>query len=320
MTTRWNTVIAALAYMAAMCALGAGGTVAGYAQPDTSAAPSEARSSAGAGEPADETAGDAEAPGAAADETPGAGTKDQAEEATPPADEATEKPDAAAADADDKDHADKHEAGKDEAGKTDAEDTGSSDAAAKPEGASGEVAATDKAASDSADAASSAAAEKVKSGDIPVPTDPIAVTAFNVLEKHCARCHQAGPTLKRQKPAKNFGNILHLEQISTEPALILPGNPDGSKLFIQIAKKEMPYDCYQEFDCKVEPTEEEVRAIYDWIKSSRSARGRRVHRAEPDRRGGHCHRDRGRSRGPARAPAKRHALHHAVELLQCLCA
>ncbi len=114
---------------------------------------------------------------------------------------------------------------------------------------------------------SSAAADEVKSGGIPVPTDAVAVTAFNVLEKHCARCHQAGPTLKRQKPAKNFGNILHLEQISTEPSLILPGNPDGSKLFIQIAKKEMPYDCYQEFDCKIEPTEEEVRAIYDWIKS-----------------------------------------------------
>lgn len=111
-----------------------------------------------------------------------------------------------------------------------------------------------------------AAAEKVKAGDIPVPADKVALAAFDVLEKHCARCHQAGASLKRQKPAKNFGNILHLEEISTEPSLILPGNPDGSKLFIQIAKKEMPYDCYQEFDCKAEPTEDEVKAIYDWIK------------------------------------------------------
>jgi len=29
----------------------------------------------------------------------------------------------------------------------------------------------------------------------------------------------------------------------------------------------MPYDCYQEFDCKAEPTEQDVQAIYDWIKS-----------------------------------------------------
>jgi hypothetical protein len=29
----------------------------------------------------------------------------------------------------------------------------------------------------------------------------------------------------------------------------------------------MPYDCYQDFSCKRPPTEEEVKAIYDWIKS-----------------------------------------------------
>ena len=51
------------------------------------------------------------------------------------------------------------------------------------------------------------------------------------------------------------------------PISMLPGNPDGSHLFIQIAKKEMPYDCYQEFDCKEEPSEAEVQAVYDWIKS-----------------------------------------------------
>ena len=29
----------------------------------------------------------------------------------------------------------------------------------------------------------------------------------------------------------------------------------------------MEYDCYQEFDCKEEPSEAEVQAVYDWIKS-----------------------------------------------------
>lgn len=112
-----------------------------------------------------------------------------------------------------------------------------------------------------------AAANKVKSGDIPVPTDAVALAAFNALEKNCARCHQAGPTLKRAKPAKNFGNVLHLDELARDPNFILPGNPDGSHLFIQIAKKEMPYDCHQEFDCKTEPTEAEVKAIYEWIKN-----------------------------------------------------
>ncbi len=103
-------------------------------------------------------------------------------------------------------------------------------------------------------------------GAAAAPTDPVARAALNTLNKHCARCHQAGPALKRQKPAKNFGNILHLDEIARDPDLILPGNPDGSGLFIQIAKKDMPYDCYQEFDCDAEPTAEDVKAVYDWIK------------------------------------------------------
>ena len=101
---------------------------------------------------------------------------------------------------------------------------------------------------------------------IPAPSDAAARAAFGALDRHCARCHQAGPSLKRQKPAKNFGNILKLDEIARDPDLILPGNPDGSGLFIQIAKKDMPYDCYQEFDCDAEPTEADVKAVYDWIK------------------------------------------------------
>jgi len=138
-------------------------------------------------------------------------------------------------------------------------------AASKEEGEKAESKEGDKTEQASVD--SEAAAEKVKSGEIPVPADPVALAAFHALEKNCSRCHQAGPTLKRAKPAKNFGNILHLDELARDPNFILPGNPDGSHLFIQIAKKEMPYDCYQEFDCKDEPTEQEVTAIYNWIKS-----------------------------------------------------
>jgi hypothetical protein len=75
------------------------------------------------------------------------------------------------------------------------------------------------------------------------------------------------PNLEARQARKNFGNILHLDELARDPNFILPGNPDGSHLFIQIAKKEMPYDCYQEFDCKAEPTEAEVKAIYEWIKN-----------------------------------------------------
>lgn len=113
----------------------------------------------------------------------------------------------------------------------------------------------------------SAAQKKDGALRIAVPSDAVARAAFDAFDRNCARCHQAGPSLQRQKPAKNFGNILKLNEIARDPDLILPGNPDGSNLFIQIAKEDMPYDCYQEFDCDAEPSEADIKAIYDWIKS-----------------------------------------------------
>jgi len=98
------------------------------------------------------------------------------------------------------------------------------------------------------------------------PKGDVPRKAFKALDKHCARCHQQG-RLERAKPAKNFGNILKLNEIARDPHLILPGNPDGSRLFSRIVKQEMPYDVYTEFSGGTEPSKEDVQAIYDWIES-----------------------------------------------------
>src|SRR4051812_39495444 len=106
-------------------------------------------------------------------------------------------------------------------------------------------------------------------GVVTPPSDPVARAAFDVLAKHCSRCHQEGPTLtKRLKPAKNFGDILKLDELAKTPQLILPGNPDASKLFTQIASQEMPYDLYNEFDTSVPAVSEaDVKALRTWIES-----------------------------------------------------
>lgn len=98
------------------------------------------------------------------------------------------------------------------------------------------------------------------------PEDDTAKKAFKVLDKHCARCHQAG-RLTRDRPARNFGNILKLDELARDPSLIRPGNPDGSRLFSRIVKQEMPYDVYTEFSGGEEPDKEDVQALYDWIES-----------------------------------------------------
>jgi len=54
--------------------------------------------------------------------------------------------------------------------------------------------------------------------------------------------HQDGKLTARERPSKNFGNVLKLDEIAANPHFIVPGNPLGSKLFKQIVDKEMPYD------------------------------------------------------------------------------
>lgn len=100
---------------------------------------------------------------------------------------------------------------------------------------------------------------------IAAPADPLGRAAFNVLDKHCARCHQDGKLVERLKPAKNFGNVLKLEEIAADPQYILPGNPQASRLFKQIIDKEMPYDAV--YGGGADVTTEEIVTLENWIKS-----------------------------------------------------
>lgn len=113
----------------------------------------------------------------------------------------------------------------------------------------------------------SAAAAGAASADsqIVAPSDATARAAFEMLDKHCARCHQEG-RLKRERPAKNFGNVLKLEEIARDPNLVRPGNPDASRIYNQILKREMPYDAFYEYSA-AEPTPEEIATLRDWIVS-----------------------------------------------------
>lgn len=112
--------------------------------------------------------------------------------------------------------------------------------------------------------------------DIKAPTDPVAKAAFDVLDKHCARCHQEGRLQARERPAKNFGNVLQLEELAESPGRILPGNPFASKMFKQIIDKEMPYDVIYEGAAGPLMTEGDIKAIETWIVSLANNKGRAV--------------------------------------------
>lgn len=100
------------------------------------------------------------------------------------------------------------------------------------------------------------------------PTDPVAKAAYDVLDTHCARCHQAGKLVNRDRPAKNFGNVLKLDEIAANPHFILPGNPLNSKLLKQIVDKEMPYDIIYDGETKYPNiSKADIDALSGWITS-----------------------------------------------------
>ncbi|WP_249123669.1 MULTISPECIES: DUF4384 domain-containing protein [unclassified Bradyrhizobium] len=110
-------------------------------------------------------------------------------------------------------------------------------------------------------------AMRAQDAAVPVaPADAVAKAAFDMLDRNCARCHQQGRLVDRDRPAKNFGNILRLDQIAANPSYVLPGNPLGSKLFRQIADKEMPYDVNYEGATRFgSVSESDLKALEAWI-------------------------------------------------------
>ena len=118
-------------------------------------------------------------------------------------------------------------------------------------------------------------AAKAKAEEIKPPKDAVAKAAFDVLDKHCARCHQTGKLGKREKVASNFGNVLKLHELATDSRFVLPGNPDASELIKRTAdpvRADMPYDVRNaeltgEDSGFPSPTTDEIAALRNWVKS-----------------------------------------------------
>lgn len=96
------------------------------------------------------------------------------------------------------------------------------------------------------------------------PTSQAALQAWQVLDKHCAHCHQAG-RLKRPAPAAGFGNILRFDDIAADQTLVEPGNPDASRLYTHMLRRLMPFDVHQEGATGEEPSADELAAVRAWI-------------------------------------------------------
>ncbi len=113
--------------------------------------------------------------------------------------------------------------------------------------------------------ASSSRAQTDDRGVPPPPDEPAAAKAYAAFDQFCARCHQRGK-LKGLRAANGFANILDLQAIAANPALVQPGNPDASRIYTMMLSRAMPYDVAH--DAKgAEPTATELTAVRDWLQS-----------------------------------------------------
>jgi Domain of unknown function (DUF4384) len=97
------------------------------------------------------------------------------------------------------------------------------------------------------------------------PATALAAKAYAVLDTHCARCHQTGK-LKIARAVKPTSNILALDEVATDPALVRPGVPDASPLYTIMLRRHSPLlgpDIWPPIG--EDMTASDVQTVRDWI-------------------------------------------------------
>lgn len=99
----------------------------------------------------------------------------------------------------------------------------------------------------------------------PRPADVEALKAYDVLDRHCARCHQAGRLEQRAKPAAEIGNILRVDEMARDAHFVRPGLADASRLYTLMLGRRMPYDVYHEGANREPPNADDIDVVRSWI-------------------------------------------------------
>ncbi len=113
------------------------------------------------------------------------------------------------------------------------------------------------------------------------PEDPRALKVYNLLEAHCARCHQAGKT-EKFLPSGLISNILDVEALGRNSSLVKPSLPDASHFYDIFVSRHAPLDIYASTAAPApavippapastvpqiaEPEPEDIEAVRTWIK------------------------------------------------------
>ena len=111
------------------------------------------------------------------------------------------------------------------------------------------------------------------------PDEPRAAKAYDVLETHCARCHQTG-RLERPLASGGLADILSIDELARDPVLVRPGLPDASRLYDVFETRHSPLDVFSGTSGAAEPQPEDIESIRGWIRDLQPRR-RHVRHASP---------------------------------------
>jgi hypothetical protein len=104
-------------------------------------------------------------------------------------------------------------------------------------------------------------------------TDPCVLTtlqATEILRTNCAGCHGGGPGENRGE----FDFILDFDKLKVArskstgmPRFVVPGFPEASRVYLRIARREMPPPQPLGLPPLPRPTVSDISVLYEWIAS-----------------------------------------------------
>lgn len=100
--------------------------------------------------------------------------------------------------------------------------------------------------------------------DVPAPPGDVgAAKAYGMLDRNCAGCHQTGRS-DGARAGGGIANLLALDEVARDPALVRPGVPDASRIYAVALTREMHLDLMND-PATAKPTAEELQSLRDWI-------------------------------------------------------
>lgn len=108
------------------------------------------------------------------------------------------------------------------------------------------------------------AAWPVRAQNQPTPSpDDLAWEVYRIFHRHCADCHGG----HRAKPKGGFGHVLDLERMSSDPDLVVPGQPDESEIYLLMIDPD-PDFLMPPPDSDTPPVSEaDIAIVREWIQA-----------------------------------------------------